>query len=471
MSKVNNYPYTNMAYQNIDWIVDAVVKSSEDSEKALQTAQKTSLRVDGIVIDITNINNQLATHESTINQNSTEISILRDSVSNVSGKVTELDAQLPVVRSTAISAEEKANALETSKVDKTADGYRVYGTNSSGEQSTYAIDVTNELKPASVVVRAADGTVKTAAPVLYNDATNKQYVDGAVANYIWDTAIDDTIATALDTNTKTYDVIISECKELKITTIIDNGATNPTLYDSADLEVSVNGGSFFSIAGGVPNDFTTKLKTEDFTNLYTWDWSSFGFGNVTAQILTNERFTRESLLGANVSIRSYLSSDTYSVTSVNESATSADAPGYKGYKVTFQKSGDPATIIYGVLATQVESAAPDLEVGMLFISSFDSTASDMSEFISGQWSYTGKIVTHKIATGSLDMKFITPVLAETETSGSGNRDAINNGTIIPESNIKHYALHPADNSISSVQVKVSNGVIREGTRVIIQYHK
>lgn len=470
MANINNYPYTNMVYQNVDWLVDEVEAAKGISERAEQMVQEMDSRVSTLETDMNDVYNQLAAHEVAINQNSTEISTLRDSLSNVSGKVTDLEAQLPVVRSTAISAEEKANALETSKVDKTADGYRVYGTNSSGEQSTYAIDVTNELKPVSVVVRAANGTVRTPAPVLNNDAANKQYVDEAVANYIWDTAMDDTIETALDTNTKTYDVQISECKELKITTIIDNGATNPTLYDSTNLEVSVNGGSFFSIDGGVPNEYSSVEKTEDFTNMYTWDWSSFGFGEQQAQILTNRKFTRESLLEANVSITSYLSNDTYEVISVNESATSADAPGYKGYKVTFQKTGDPATLRYGVLATQVESAAPDLEVGMLCICSFDA-GGDISDLFSGKWTYTDTVAIHKIATGNLDMKFINADMAETETSGSGNRDAIINGTVIPESNIKHYALHPADNSIHSVQVKVSNGVIREGTRVIIQYHK
>ena len=470
MAKINNYPYTNMVYQNVDWIIDEAEGAKETAERAEQTVQEMNSRVSTLETDMTDVYNQLASHETAINQNSTEISTLRDSLSNVSGKVTDLEAQLPVVRSTAISAEEKANALETSKVNKTDFGYRVYGTNGTGEQSTYSIDVTNELRPVSVVVRAANGTVKTPAPVKYNDATNKQYVDEAVAKYIWDTAIDDTIATALDTNTKTYEVQISECKELKITTIIDNGATNPTVYDSADLEVSVNGGSFFSIVGAVPNDYSYVEKTEDFTTMYTWDWSSFGFEEQKAQILTNKKFTRESLLEANVSITSYLSNDTYEVTSVNESATSADAPGYKGYKVTFQKTGDPATLRYGVLATQVESAAPDLEVGMLCICSFDA-GGDISDLFSGKWTYTDKVATHKIATGNLDMKFINADMAETETSGSGNRDAISNGTVIPESNIKHYALHPADNSISSIQIHISNGVIREGTRIIIQYHR
>lgn len=470
MANINNYPYTNMVYQNIDWIADEVDVAKKTAERAEQTAQGMDSRVSTLETDMSDVYNQLATHETAINHNNTEISSLHSHLESVESTVLDLNAQLPVVRSTAVSAEEKANALETSKVDKTNTGYRVYGTNGTGEQSTYVIDVTNELKPDSVVVRAANGTVKTPAPVTYNDATNKQYVDEAVANYIWYTAIDDTIATALDTNSKTYEVQIAECKELKITTIIDNGATNPTFYDSPALEVSVNGGSYFSVNGGVPNAYISEEKTEDFTTMYTWNWSSFGFGEQTAQILTNRKFTRESLLEANVSITSYLSNDTYKVTSVNESATSADTPGYKGYKVTFQKTGDPATLRYGVLATQVESAAPDLQVGMLCICSFDA-GGDVSDLFSGKWIYTDTVAIHKIATGNLDMKFINADMAETETSGSGNRDAISNGTVIPESNIKHYALHRADDAISSVQVKVSNGVIREGTRVIIQYHK
>lgn len=471
MAKINNYPYTNMVYQNVDWITDEVKEAKETSERAEQTVQEMDSRVSTLEIDMRNAESQLAAHEVTINQNSTEISALRNSLSNVSGKVTDLDAQLPVVRSIAVSAEEKGNALETSKVDKTNNGNRVYGTNGSGEQSTYTVDVNNELTPASVVVRAENGTIKTSAPVLHNDATNKQYVDEAVANYIWDTAIDDTIATALDTNTKTYDVIISDCKELKITTIIDSGATNPTLYDSENLEVSINDGSFFSVDGGVPNASSSREETEEFANMYTWDWSSFGFGEQKAQILTKKKFTTiESLTAANVSITSYLSSDTYEVISVDPTPTSADTPGYKGYKVTFQKTGDPTTLRYGVLTTQVESAAPDLQVGMLCICSFDA-GGDISDLFSGKWMYTDTVALHKIATGNLDMKFINADMAETETSGSGNRDAIDNGTIIPAANIKHYALHRTDNSIRSVQVKVSNGVIREGTRVIIQYHK
>ena len=478
MAKVNNYPYTNMVYQNVDWIVDEVEGAKATAERAEQTVQAMDSRVNTLETDVntlkTDMNNaeaQLAAHELAINQDNTEISGLRSQLNTVEATVTDInDAQLPAVRSTAVRAEEKANTLETSKVDKTADGYRVYGTNSTGEQSTYAIDVTNELRPVSVVVRAANGTVRTPAPVLNNDAANKQYVDEAIIDKAWNTVIDDNIIAALDTNSKTYDVQIDKCKELKITSIIDNGNTNSTVYDSANLEVSVNGGSLFSIAGAVPNEYSSVEKTEDFTNMYTWDWSFFGFGEQKVQILTGKKFTRESLLEANVSITSYLSNDTFNVTSVNESATSVDAPGYKGYKVTFQKTGDPATLRYGVLATQVYSAAPDLQVGMLFICSFDA-GGDISDLYSGKWTYTDKVATHKIATGTLDMKYISSDMAETETSGSGNRDNISDGTVIPTSNIKHYALHPANNTISTIQIKLSNGVIREGTRVIIQYHR
>lgn len=532
MANINNYPYTNMVYQNVDWLADEVEEAKAMSERAEQTAQGMDSRVSTLETDMNDVYNQLASHESTINQNSTEISTLRDSLSNVAGEVKDInDAQLPAVRSTAVRAEEKADALQTSKVDKTNTGYRVYGTNSSGEQSTYAIDVTNELKPDSVVTRAANGIIKTPAPVINNDAANKQYVDEAVSSKVdkagvpnilygtnhasrevgitysqganvntivqrtedgtirtnppvnifdatnkryvdelkWTTVLDKTLAAPTESNVINYTdfTSIENCKELKITTIIDNGATNPTLYDSENLEVSINGGFSFSVNGAVPNASSTVEATQEFTTMYTWDWSSFGFGEQQAQILTKRKFTRESLLAANVSITSILSSDTYEVTSVNESATSADAPGYKGYKVTFQKTGDPNTLRYGVLATQVESAAPDLQVGMLCICSFDA-GGDISDLSSGEWTYTDTVAIHKIATGNLDMKFINADMAETETSGSGNRDAINNGTVIPESNIKHYALHPADATINTIQIHLSNGVFREGTRIIVR---
>ena len=487
MANINNYPYTNMVYQNVDWMVDEVEEAKAMSERAEQTVQEMNSRVSTLETDMLGAQAQLAAHEVAINQNSTEISTLRDSLSNVSGKVTDLDAQLPVVRATAISAEEKAdkntnditqlttkvdqnttniaaNTTEIStKVTKAGAPKILYGTNHASREA--ALSYSQAAQNNTIVQRTEEGTIRTNPPTNIFDATNKKYVD----KLKWTTILDDTFEADSDSNLKNYTnfTYVNNCEGLRIYTVIDNGDTNPTLYDSTDLNISINNEYLFSIAGGVPKDFTTDLKTEDFTNLYTWDWSSFGFGNVTAQILTNEKFTRESLLDASVAIHSYLSNDTYNVISVNESATSADAPGYKGYQVTFQKDGTTDKI-YGVLATNVtKSVCPELEEGMLLISSFDSTASDMSEFTSGQWSYTGKIVAHKIATGSLDMKFISPVLAETETSGSGNRDNIAYGAIVPADNIKHYAMHPAENNIQSIQVKLSNGVIRKGTRIIV----
>lgn len=408
MSKSNNYPYTNMVYQNIDWMADEVKAASEKAEHAEQTVQ-------------------------------------------------EMDSRI--------------QRMEEIKVDKISEPYRLYGTDGSGEQTSRALDFFHNFQAQSVPVRSVTGAIRTPAPTLDNDAANKKYVDDAVSGAggaKWTTVVDDTIETALDSNSKTYALQDIECEELKITTIIDNGDTDPTLYTSTDLDVSVNGGFFFSIDGAVPQSSSQRRVQED-TEVKSWDWSGFGFGDVSYVALSKVFSNRAAFQNAEVSITSSLSGRTFDYQyDIGEEEITIDTPGFRGHQVKFVQSGGDT--IYGVYLTEVNPASEGVVPGQVIFNAFLPTT-DVSEFSAGYWSYDDSTVEHKIATGTLDMTFINTEMAETETSGSGNRDDIDDGHIIPMSNIKHYAIHPADHIISTVQVRVSNGVIREGTRIIIQYKK
>ena len=67
------------------------------------------------------------------------------------------------------------------KVDKTSTANKLYGTNGSGEQTTY--DVANASNVGGAVAKYdASGRLKTATPSASDDATNKNYVDSAISN-------------------------------------------------------------------------------------------------------------------------------------------------------------------------------------------------------------------------------------------------------------------------------------------------
>ena len=52
MAKINNYPYTNMVYQNIDWVIDEAEGAKVTAERAEQTAQGMDSRVSTLETDM-----------------------------------------------------------------------------------------------------------------------------------------------------------------------------------------------------------------------------------------------------------------------------------------------------------------------------------------------------------------------------------------------------------------------------------
>ena len=68
------------------------------------------------------------------------------------------------------------------KVDKVSTTSRVYGTSSSGQQTTYQLGGTNT-SAGTIPLRRPGGTVGVGTPTADDDAATKAYVDGAISNF------------------------------------------------------------------------------------------------------------------------------------------------------------------------------------------------------------------------------------------------------------------------------------------------
>ena len=79
------------------------------------------------------------------------------------------------------------------KVDKTTDAYKVYGTNNSGSQITYAIS--SSADATSIAYRSTGGVLSVGTPTVDSHATTKKYVDDGLSakldkiTYEWNKAI------------------------------------------------------------------------------------------------------------------------------------------------------------------------------------------------------------------------------------------------------------------------------------------
>lgn len=480
MGKINNYPYSNMVHQNVNWIVDKVKEASEKAEHAEQTVQEMDSRIEQVEenkIDKVTEPYRLYGTDGNGEQTSRALDFFHNfqpqsiPVRAVNGAIRTPAPTLDNEAANKKYVDDAVSGVGDNKVDKTGEANKIYGTDSHGEQVVYS--AASSVSSETVVVRTVDGRIKSSTPVDDVDVANKEYVDrqDAKREAKWITVVDDVIYTSLDTNTKTYDLrcgdpALAGCDELRIYTVVDNGDIEPELYNSTDLDISVNNDFFFSVKGGVPQSSTQRREQEGL-DMHSWDWSSFGFGDINYVVLSGEIFSdKGAFQRANVSIASSLDNTTYNYEyDPAEDTPSVDTPGFRGYPIKFEN--EYGATVTGTYLTVVYDSAPGVQPGQIIIESF--TQGSIAQFSAGVWYYNKVFVEHKIATGTFDMKFINSEMAETETAGSGNRNNIDEGHIIPMANVNRYAMHPANNIIDYVTIRVSNGVIREGTRVIIKY--
>ena len=190
----NAYPYTNMTMQNIDWLISSV-RELYDKEATLEEtvtkieAQMQTLQadVDNIVdkfgdkVDKLNVKNNVYVTDGSTPPKTTGIQYME---SPLEGTIPIRDGigslQVPTAQDAtqAVNKGQMDTALD-GKVDKATAPSKIYGTGSNGEQSLYTASATVNA-PWSVPLRYGTGTLIAADATKDNELTTKKQVDTAL---------------------------------------------------------------------------------------------------------------------------------------------------------------------------------------------------------------------------------------------------------------------------------------------------
>lgn len=243
MKFINDYPYTNMTAQNIDWLIKAVVdlihqgKTDEEIKNAPGISEAygafcnaypytnmTMQNIDWLISSVRELYDKEATLEENVTKIEAQMATLQADVNNIAVKLdnkvdkttepakiygtdpdgvpflytqTATEATLysvplrnengAIVAAAAQQGNEVVNLTQMDtalgeKVNKTKTPNQVYGTDTNGMQSRY--DISKNASSISVVQRTESGTIKAANPTQNNELTTKEYVDNALDNKV-----------------------------------------------------------------------------------------------------------------------------------------------------------------------------------------------------------------------------------------------------------------------------------------------
>ena len=242
MKFINDYPYTNMTAQNIDWLIKAVVdlihqgKTDEEIKNAPGISEAygafcnaypytnmTMQNIDWLISSVRELYDKEATLEETVTKIEAQIKTLQTDVANITTKLddkvdktteptkiygTDPDGMpflytqtatettlysVPlrndhgaIVAAAAQQGDEVVNLTQMNtaladKVDKTTARQVVYARNSEGNEIALSYD---SEATVGVAVRGQNGVLKVGTPVANDDATTKKYVDNALDNKV-----------------------------------------------------------------------------------------------------------------------------------------------------------------------------------------------------------------------------------------------------------------------------------------------
>ena len=169
----NAYPYTNMTMQNIDWLISSVRELYDKEATLEETITKIEAQIKTLQADVDNVVNKLGDKVDKLNvknnvyvtdgstpPKTTGIQYLE---SPLEGTIPLRDGigslQVPTAQNDtqAVNKGQMDTALE-GKVDKTSLSARIYGTGPNGEPHLYEQNAT-ELIPYSVPIRNGNGAI------------------------------------------------------------------------------------------------------------------------------------------------------------------------------------------------------------------------------------------------------------------------------------------------------------------------
>lgn len=277
----NEYPYSSLTYANIDWLIKNV--GGLDAEVTKLSAQVKTLQA-----DVDNATNKLGdkvdktTEPSKIygtdpdgmpflyTQTATETTLYSVPLRNENGAIVAAAAQQG---DEVVNLTQMDTALQD-KVNKTKTPNQVYGTDSNGMQSRY--DISKNTKINSVVLRTETGTIKAANPTKNNELTTKKYVDEAIKTAPtggWVTVIDKTWTEDETTNNSIIIDIPAEYQkamsELRMT-YYNNTPQAGAVYSAQNVDIRLYDGEknpAFIYTGKILPTKDTKEVTVNFASV------------------------------------------------------------------------------------------------------------------------------------------------------------------------------------------------------------
>lgn len=285
---INNYPYTNMTYQNIDWWINKVREIGAEQVKLIAQMETVQADVDNIVdkfgdkVDKLNVKNNVYVTDGSTPPKTTGIAYselpvegtipFRDGIGSIHVPTAEDDTQ-------AVNKGQMDTALD-GKVDKTNERQVVYVNNPNGEQSTLRYDYA--ATTVGIAVRDRNGALQVGTPTADNHATTKEYVDNAIATAPtggWTTVIDKTWTEDERTNLSIAIDIPAEYQkamsELRIT-YYNNTPQAGAVYSSQNVYMRLYDGERFHTFM-----FTGKILPTKDTKEVTVNFASDTNKNVT----------------------------------------------------------------------------------------------------------------------------------------------------------------------------------------------
>lgn len=199
---INDFPYTNMVYQNIDWLITTITKLSKDFSD-LETKTETSLN--GFADEL----KRLAAADETLGD---RLDSLNTMIDDLTARAGTLEENLQALR----------EWVDSTCVVRTTEPLQIYGTDSYGQASTFR--QSTDCARYTIPLRDNKGEIKVGYPTNAESAATKGYVDQETADTLTDAKsyADAAVRASSGGWRKTYELVCT--KDTTVPTSIDFGA-------------------------------------------------------------------------------------------------------------------------------------------------------------------------------------------------------------------------------------------------------
>lgn len=183
---INNYPYTNMTYQNIDWLINKVREIGAEQVKLIAQMETLQADVDNIVDKFGDKVDKLETKNvvyATDNSTPAKTIGIQYMESPFEGTIPIRDGigslQVPTAQddTQAVNKGQMDTALN-GKVNKTTQSVRIYGTDRDGNPYLYKQNM--DAEPFAIPSRNANGAIVAAAARQGDEVVNLTQMDTAL---------------------------------------------------------------------------------------------------------------------------------------------------------------------------------------------------------------------------------------------------------------------------------------------------